>query len=113
MPRAKRIILFFNFHKAFLQELGKKLLPFYRLLKIETNEEHNIMLKKLTKDIQSAREISLRLPMLNRHVIMADKSFHAAEIVLMIEDHTQTANGTSEHKNYAPVSFGSRIFKPN
>ena len=31
----------------------------------------------------------------------------------MIEDYTQTVNGTSEHKIYAPVSFVSRIFKPN
>ena len=72
------------------------------------------MLKKLTQDLQSACEISLRLPMTNRqYVIMADASFYAAGFVLMIQDYTQTANGTSEHKIYAPVSFGSCIFKPN
>ena len=118
VKQTKRMIGFFNFYKAFIPELGEKLLPFYRLLKKETdfeiNEEHNIMLKKLTQDLQSACEISLRLPMTNRqYVIMADASFYAAGFVLMIEDYTQTANGTSEHKIYAPVSFGSRIFKPN
>ena len=72
------------------------------------------MLKKLTQDIQSACEISLSLPMTNRqYVIMTDASFYAAGFVLLIEDYTQTANGTSEHKIYAPVSVGSRIFKPN
>ena len=44
---------------------------------------------------------------------MADLSLYAAGFVLMIEDYTQTANGTSEHRIYALVSFGSRIFKPN
>ena len=52
--------------------------------------------------------------MTNRqYVIMADASFYAAGFVLMIEDYTQTANGPSEHKIYAPVRFGSRIFKAN
>ena len=41
---------------------------------------------------------------------MTDASIYAAGFVLMIEDYTQTASGTSENKNYAPVSFGSRIF---
>ena len=69
------------------------------------------MLMKLTKDPQSAYEISLRLPITNRqNVIMTDASIYAAGFVLMIEDYTQTASGTSENKNYAPVSFGSRIF---
>ena len=70
VKQTKRMIGFFNFYKAFIPELGEKLLPFYRLLKKETdfeiNEEHNIMLKKLTQDLQSACEISLRLPMTNR-----------------------------------------------
>ena len=44
---------------------------------------------------------------------MADASFYAAGFVLMIEDYTQVVNGISEQKIYAPVSFGSRIFKPN
>ena len=117
MLSKQKVIGFFNFYKAFIPEL-EKLLPFYRLLKKETdfeiNEEHNIMLNKLTQDLQSACEITLRLPMTNRqYVIMADASFYAAGFVLIIEDYTQTANGTSEHKIYAPVSFGSRIFKPN
>ena len=72
------------------------------------------MLKKLTQDLQSDCEISLRLPMTNRqYVIMAGASFYAAGFVLMIEDCIKTANRTSEHKIYAPVSFGSRIFKLN
>ena len=70
------------------------------------------MLKKLTQDLQSACEISLRLPMTNRqYVIMTDASFYAAQLVLMVKDYTQTTNGASEHKIYAPVSFGSRIFE--
>ena len=72
------------------------------------------MLKKLTKDLKSGCEKSLRLPMTNRqYVIMADASFYATGFVLSIEDHTKRTNGTPEHKIYAPVSFGSRIFKAN
>ena len=52
--------------------------------------------------------------MTNRqYVIMADASFYAAGFVLMIKNCTKTANGTSENKIYAPVSFGSHIFKPH
>ena len=112
------MICFFNFYKTFIPELGERLLSFYRLIKkeadFETSEEYRIMLKKRTQDLQSACEISLRLPMTTRqYVVMADASFYAAGFVLMIEDCTQTANGTSEHKIKAPVSFGSRIFKLN
>ena len=96
VKQTKRMIGFFNnFYKAFISELGEKLLSFYRFLKketdFETSEEHNIMLKKLTQDLKSACEISLRLPMTNRqYVIMADASFYAAGFVLMTEDYTQT-----------------------
>ena len=115
VKQTKRMIDFFNFYKAFIPELGEKLLPFYRLLKKETdfeiNEEHNIMLKKLTQDLQSACEISLRLPMTNRqYVIMADASFYAAGFVLMIEDYTQTANGTSE-QNLCTCKFRITYFQ--
>ena len=108
----------FNLYNTFIPERREKLLPFYRLLKketaFETNEAHKITLKALTEDLQSAYQMSLRLPITNRlYVIMAGTSFSAAGFVLMIEDDTQTANGTSEHKIYATVSFGSRNFEPN
>ena len=95
------MISFFNYYNAFIPELGEKLL--HSLLKkgtdFGTSKERNILLKKLTQDLQSACEMSLRLPMTNRqYVIMADESFYAAGFVLMIEDHTQTANGTPTPK---------------
>ena len=121
MPRnpkqVKRMIGFFQFYKAFIPELAEKLLPFYRLLKKDTNfvieEDHQTMLEKLTNDLRTACDLSLRLPKVDQqYVIMADASFYAAGYVLMIEDYT-TNDDNQELKIYAPVSFGSRIFHPN
>ena len=60
------MIGFFQFYKAFIPELAEKLLPFYRLLKKGTNfvieEEHQVMLEKLTNDLRTACDLSLRLP---------------------------------------------------
>ena len=71
------------------------------------------MLEKLTNDLSTACDLSLRLPKVDRqYVIMADASFYAAGHVLMIEEYT-TNDDNQELKIYAPVSFGSRIFHPN
>ena len=71
------------------------------------------MLEKLTNDLRTACDLSLRLPKVDQqYVIMADASFYAAGYVLMIEDYT-TNEDNQELKVYAPVSFGSRIFHPN
>ena len=121
MPRnpkqVKRMIGFFQFYKAFSPELAEKLLPFYRLLKKDTNfvieEEHQVMLEKLTNDLRTACDLSLRLPKVDQqYVIMADASFYAAGYVLMLEDYT-TNDDNQELKTYASVSFGSRILYPN
>ena len=119
VKQIKRMIGFFMFYKAFIPELADKLLPFYKLLKkdsdLKTTEEHKIMLEKLTNDLQTACEMSLKLPKTNKqYVIMTDASFYAAGFVLMIEDYTDKKHDqNAETKPYAPVSFGSRIFQPN
>ena len=54
----KRIIEFFQFYKAFIPELSKKLPPFNKILKkeakFEIEEEHKLMLHKLTNDLKNA-----------------------------------------------------------
>ena len=69
MPRnpkkVKRMIGFFQFYKAFIPELAEKLLPFHRLLKKDTifviEEEHQVMLEKLTNDLRTACYFSHKL----------------------------------------------------
>ena len=67
MPRnpkqVKRMIGFVQFYKAFIPELAEELLPFYRLLKKDTNfviEEEQVMLEKLTNDLRTACDLSLQ-----------------------------------------------------
>ena len=117
MPRnpkqVKRIIGFFQFYKAFIPDF----LPFYRLLKKDTNflieDEHQVVLENLTNDLRTACDRSLRLPKVDQqYVIMADESFYTAGYILMIEDYT-TNEDNQELKVYAPVSFGSRNFHQN
>ena len=115
--QVKRMIGFFQFYKAFIPELAEKLLPFYRLLKKDTNfvikEEHQVMLEKLTNDLGTACDLSLRLPKVDQqYVIMADASSYAARYLLMTEHYT-TNEDNQELKVYAPVSFRSRTFQPN
>ena len=107
----------FQFYKAFTPGLADELLPFYRLRKKDTGfvieDEHHVMLEKLTNDLRTACDLSLRLPKVDQpFVIMGDASFYAAGYVLMIEDYT-TNEVNQELKFYAPVSFGSRVFHPN
>ena len=54
-------------------------------------------------------KMSLRLPLPDKQlVIMCDASEHAAGYVLLIEDYTETNDGST--KSYAPVAFGSQRF---
>ena len=112
--QTKRMIGFFQFYKEFIPELAEKLLPFYQLLRNETDfkttDEHEEILHTLKTNLKHACQLSLRLPRQNdQYVIMADASFYAAGYVLMIKDYCQIEN----QFQYAPVCFGSRIFPPS
>ncbi len=92
-------------------------MPFYKLLKndteFQTTEEHTESFNKLIEDLKQACNTSLRLPLPDKHfVIITDASEHAAGYALMIEDYTNTNNGKTKRKVYAPVMFGSKTFNP-
>ena len=94
-PIKQKIVAFSSFLQSLHTKARRKAACFYKLTKketdFETNEEHNVKLTKLTQDLHSACDVSLRLPMTNRqYAIMAEASFYAAGFVLMIEDYTQT-----------------------
>ena len=61
--------------------------------------------------LKNACSMSLRLPKPDQqYIILSDASYHAAGYVLMVEDFTLDQDG-KKLKQYAPVSFGSKMFK--
>ena len=115
VKQMKRLIGFAEFFGNFIPNLGQKLLPFYKLLRKEnvftiTNDHHE-SLNTLKADLTRATDLTLRLakPGL-QYVILCDASFHGTGFVLMIEDYLIDQKGKTK-KTYAPVSFGSRLFK--
>ena len=116
MPRTvkqvKRLIGFTQFFRMFIPELGQKLIPFYALLKQDTNftitDSHHEALQTLKDDLLRATEQTLRLAMPHQqYVILCVASYHGAGFVLMIQDYTKDAK---LQKTFAPVSFGSKVF---
>ena len=116
IKQIRRFIGFFQYFRSFIPKLGEKLLPFYQLLRKESDivltEEHHKCITTLRKDLEQACQMSLRLPKPNaQYVILTDASFYAAGYVLLIEDYSIEQTGKT-HKTYVPVSFGSKIFTP-
>ena len=112
VKQVKRLIGFLQFFKAYLPNLGTKLIPFYKLLRkdipFELLDEHRLAFKTLCEDLQRATELTLRLAKANaQFVLLCDASYHGAGFVLMVET---SDDNRSKRKNYAPVSFGSRVF---
>ena len=119
MPRnvrqVKRLIGFLQFFRNFLPSLSIKLIPFYKLLKNNTEfkieEEHKKSFEILKRDLEKSTDTYLRFPKANlQYVIIADASFYGAGFVLMVEDYCNDA--PKENKILAPVSFGSKVFNP-
>ena len=113
VKQTKRLIGFFQYFRHYMPKLADKLLPFYQLTKNDTpfeiTNEHHTCLKDLTKMLENSCKITLRLPKPDlQYVILADASYYSAGYVLMVEDYVQ--KGDVEHKLYAPVAFGSKIF---
>ena len=77
-----------------------------------TNDHHE-SLNTLKADLTRATDLTLRLakPGL-QYAIFCDASFHGTGFVLMIEDYLIDQKGKTK-KTYAPVFFGSRLFKNN
>ena len=100
MPRTvkqvKRLIGFTQFFRMFIPELGQKLIPFYALLKQDTDftitDSHHEALQTLKDDLLRATEQTLRLAMPHQqYVFLCDASYHGAGFVLMIQDYTNDA----------------------
>ena len=112
--QVKRLIGFIQFFKNFIPNLGKKLIPFYQMLrkdaKIEATEEHYKNLEILKNDLVEATKMSLRLPKPGlQYVLLCDASYYEAGFVLMVEDYVEEPNAKSK-KTFAPVAFGSHLF---
>ena len=115
IKQIRLFIGFFQFFHSFFPKLGEKLLPFYQLLRKESDivltDEHKSIIT-LRKVLEQACQLSLRLPKPNaQYVILTDASFYAAGYVLLIEDYSIDQTGKT-HKTYVPVFFGSKIFTP-
>ena len=116
--QVKRMIGFYQFYKSFLPGLAEKLLPFYQLLRttneFQLTDKHHDNFAQLKQDLTNACQMTLRLPIAEKqYIIMADASFYAAGYVLLIDDYTCDTNTKINKKQYAPVSFGSKIFQPS
>ena len=114
VKKVKRLIGFVQFFRSFIPNLGEKLLPFYKLLRkdseFKTTQDHFDALELLKTDLINATKSTLRLPKPGlQYVILCDASFHGTGFVLMVEDYLLDQKG-KDKKIYAPVSFGSRLF---
>ena len=107
---------FYQFLRNFSPNLNEKLLPFYRLLKkdteIVTDKTLYQALQTLNNYLIKATEVILRLAKPDlQYVILTDASYHQAGFVFLIEDYSKDPYNTkSKIKTNAPVSFGSKLF---
>ena len=78
----------------------------------KTTKEHIEARDVLKTDLRNATKSTLRLakPGL-QYVFLCDASYYGTGFVLMIENYLLDQQG-KEKKEYAPVSFGSRLFGP-
>ena len=113
LKQIRRFIGFFQYFRSFIPNLGKKLLPFYRLLRSENElkltAEHFESTNQLRKDLEQACNMSLRPPKANaQYVILTDASFYAAFYVLRIEEHLTDQSGKT-FKTYVPVCSNQKF----
>ena len=112
--QVKRLIGFVQFFRNFIPDLNQKLLPFYKLLRKDTefiiSHAHTEAIEALKMDLINATNLTLRLPKPGlQYVLLCDASYNGTGFVLMIEDYLVDQKGQHK-KSYAPVSFGSRLF---
>ena len=112
--QAKRLIGFVQFFRNFIPYMNQKLLPFYKLLRKNTefiiSNAHTEAFEALKMDLMNATNFTLPLPKPGlQYVLLCDASYHSTGFVLMIEDCLIDQKG-QQKKSYAPVSFGSRLF---
>ena len=112
--QVKRLIGFVQFSRNFIPDLNQKLLPFYKLLRKDTefliNNAHTEALEALKMDLINATYLTLRLPKPSlQYVLLCDAIYHGTGFVLRIEDFLIDQK-RRQTKSYAPVSFGSRLF---
>lgn len=120
MPKNKkqiqRFLGFVQYFRAFIPQLSDKVLDFYKLLQKDAEfvitEDHTSSFTAIKLALTNACKMSLRLPRTDcQYVVLADASFYAAGYVLLIEDYAVDSKG-KDCKQYAPVSFGSKVFSP-
>ena len=95
LKQERRFIGFCQFYKAYIPRLAEKLLPFYPLIKSDTEfvtkYDHISTIEQMKKELKTICENSLRLPKKRlQYVIPAYASFYAAGYVLMVKDYTIT-----------------------
>ena len=109
----QRYNCFVQFYRQYIIRLAENLTPLYKLLQKDVNfemaQQHKGTIFEINENFAKAAKLSLRLPLPDKQlVIMCDASQHAAGYVLLIEDHTESDDGTM--KSYAPVAFDSQRF---
>ena len=96
--------------------MAEKLNPFYKLLETEVPINITSELKEtfdsVKKVLSDACELALKQPIPGKQlVLMTDAIVRNAGYALMIEDNPDQ-KVQSKRKTYAPVVFGSKIFRP-
>ena len=111
--QVKRLIGFVQFFRNFIPDLNQKLLPFYKLLRKNTefviSNAYTEALEALKMDLTNATNLTLRLPKPGLQYVLLCDANHGTGFVLRIEDFLIDQKGR-QTKSYAPVSFGSRLF---
>ena len=115
VKQVKRLIGFLQFFRNFNPNLNEHILPFYKLLRknvvFKVTEEILDSFETLKEKLKTTATQTLRLAKPGLHyVIFCDASYHSSGFVLMIEDYVKNEKG-EDVKSYAPVSFGSKVFK--
>ena len=119
-PKSKkalqRYLGFVYYYRNYFVRMAEKLNPFYKLLKTEVPINITSELKEtfdsVNKALSDACELALKQHIPGKQlVLMTDASFRCAGYALMIEDNPDRKI-QSKRKTYAPVAFGSKIFRP-
>ena len=115
--KVQQFVGFVNFFANYIPNCTMKMVPFYRHIKenakkLINTDDHYRAFAILKHDLAVACRTTLRLPMAGKQfILLTDASFDGAGYVLMIEDYTDPDNEKRTKKKYAPVAFGSKVFK--
>ena len=110
----QRYLGFVNFYRSYIPRLPDKTAVLHELIKKDTTfkleQRHKDVIFDINESLLKATKLSLKLSLPDKQlVIMCEASEHAAGLVFLLEDYSETQSGSL--KKYASVDIGSKKFQ--